>query len=96
MNDFIIWLYDSFFSFIETLTGQSVALIDNAVDKISSITLSNFNINLALFSDTPILASNGYDLAVLFFSVFYTVIFIVIVYKIIKKVIVKITWWNRW
>ncbi len=98
MVDFIEWLVNNFSNFISVLSGMTLNLIDNAFDAYFSgdFTLHELNINLSLFSDTPILSTNVFDLLLLVFSVFYTVVFVVIIYKIIKKVLVTITRWNRW
>lgn len=96
MDNFIEWIFNSFYSFIATITTQTVNLIDNIINDVSSKGLADFDINLVLFSDTSILSTNGYDLLALFFSIFYSVIFIVIVWKIIKKIFVKITGWKKW
>lgn len=96
MENFIIWLTDNFGLFISTLAGESVGLIDMIINSVAEKSLIDYDINLVLFSDTPILITNGFDLLTLFFSIFYTVIFVVIVYKIVKKVFVKITGWNKW
>ena len=42
-----------------------------------------------LFSETPILATNLYDLTSLFFHIFYSVFFHCVIYKVTKKVIKK-------
>ena len=96
MEQFIQWLVSSFGNFIETITAETVDLIDMIINNVAQKGLIDYDINLVLFSDTPILITNGYDLITLFFSIFYSVIFVVIVYKIIKKVFVKITGWKRW
>ena len=98
MIDFIEWLVNNFSSFIGVLSGMTVNLIDNAFGAYFSgdFHLNGLDINLALFSETPILSTNVYDLLLLVFSIFYTTVFVVIIYKIIKKVLVTITRWNKW
>lgn len=96
MERFIQWLVSSFGLFISTITGETVGLINMIIYNVAEKSLTDYDINLVLFSDTPILNANGFDLLTLFFSVFYTLIFVVIVYKVIKKVFVKITGWKRW
>ncbi len=98
MVNFIEWLVNNFSDFISVLSGMTLNLIDNAFGAYFSgdFTLYELNINLSLFSETPILSTNVYDLLLLVFSVFYTVVFVVIIYKIIKKVLVTITRWNKW
>lgn len=98
MVDFIEWLVNNFSNFISVLSGMTVNLIDNAFGAYFSgdFHLNGLDINLVLFSETPILTTNLYDFLLLVFSTFYTIMFVVIVYKIIKKVLITITRWNKW
>lgn len=97
MVDFIEWLYDSFASFISVLSDRTVSLIQIAFGAyVGDYNLIEMDFNLVLFSDTPILSTNVFDMLLLVFSVFYTVVFVVIIYKIIKKVLVTITRWHKW
>ena len=97
MINFIEWLYDSFKSFINILSYNTVEFISNAFGSYSGdYDLMGLDFNLVLFSETPILSTNVYDLLLLVFSIFYTTVFVVIIYKIIKKVLVTITRWNKW
>lgn len=81
----------------ELVTGTIDILINPAVTSVTSKGLLDFDINIVLFSDTPILATNLYDLTSLFFTFFYSVFFIVLLYKVTKKVIRSvfgvIKWW---
>ena len=98
MVNFINWLYHSFVEFISILSSSTANFIQTSMLNFGEIDndLTDLNINLALFSETPILTTNVYDMLLLVFSIFYTVMFVVIIYKIIKKVLVKITGWHRW
>lgn len=96
MESFITWLYDSFVDLIVSLTSRTIDIITMPIEILTGSDLFDYDINLVLFSDTPILTTNAYELLLLFFSIFYSIIFVVIVYKIIKKVVVKITRWNKW
>ena len=97
MVNFISWLYESFSDFIAALSVYTVSMIQEAFSSyVGDFNLTGLDINLALFSDTPILSTNVYDLLLLVFSIFYTTVFVVIIYKIIKKVLVTITRWNKW
>lgn len=96
MESFITWIFESFYLLFETLTLETVAIIDNAYSITNAKTLGDVSINLVLFSDTPIYTGDLWELLTLFFSVFYTIIFVICVWKIIKKVVVKITGWKRW
>lgn len=77
--------------------GIVLSLADNTVILINSIFM-NFSsgnlgdlvdipFNLILFSDTPIVSMNLYDLLVIFFTIFYSMFFIVLLYKATKKFI---------
>lgn len=83
-------------SLIYDLTNSTVDLISGAVINYGK-DLIEYNINIVLFSDTPILATNLEDLTALFFAFFYSVFFIVLLYKVTKKVIKSIfgvlKWW---
>ena len=97
MRDFITWLRHNFIEFIADLSASTVRMVDNVFRHNGDAnTIADFDINLVLFSETPILSTNLYDFLLLAFGTFYTIMFVVIVYKIIKKVLVTITRWNKW
>lgn len=91
-------IFTILYSFInELVSGTIDILINPAVTSVADKGLTDFNINIVLFSDTSILATNLYDLTSLFFTFFYSVFFIVLLYKVTKKVIRSIfgvlKWW---
>ncbi len=98
MVNFIEWLFVSFSDLIASMSGNTVLFVQNTMNSNAEydVYLGEIDIKLTLFSDTPILSTNVFDLLLLVFSVFYTVVFVVIIYKIIKKVLVTITRWNKW
>lgn len=81
----------------ELVSGTIDILINPVVTSVADKGLIDYDINIVLFSETPILATNLYDLTSLFFTFFYSVFFIVLLYKVTKKVIRSIfgvlKWW---
>lgn len=85
-------MFSGIFNVLHNLINQLVLgtidiLINPAVTSVTSKGLIDYDINLVLFSEMPILATNLYDLTSLFFTFFYSVFFIVLLYKISKKII---------
>lgn len=96
MENFINWLADNFYNLLLELTDNTVGIINKILNNIDGRSLADYDINLVLFSDTPILVTDLDQLLMVFFSIFYTVVFVVCVWKIIKKVFRKITGWTKW
>lgn len=96
-------MFESIFS---VLYGLINGLVDGTINVLINPVFENFSdgsglqaiqVNLSLFSETPIISTNLYDLITMFFTIFYSMFFIVLLYKVSKKIIKSIfgvlKWW---
>lgn len=79
------------FNIVSGIVDFTLALIIAIIANIPpGIDLHDIPFNLTLFSETPIIASNVYDILIMFFTIFYSMFFIVLLYKVTKKIIKKV------
>lgn len=68
------------------LVVVTVRLIAYPISELS-VDLSDYDFNLLLFSETPILSMNFVSFLYVFFAIFYSMFFIILLYKATKKFI---------
>lgn len=87
----MIFIFNGIFrllkSIIFELVHGTVGLFDYVFQGMAWELLENYNFNLTLFSDTPIISMNMFELLSIVFTIFYSMFFIVLLYKATKKFI---------
>ncbi|MEM0173883.1 MAG: hypothetical protein QXI16_05190 [Sulfolobaceae archaeon] len=90
-------IFQVLYNMIYDLSASTIdELIVAVFSDITGASIHDINVNLVLFSETPIMSLSMYDLMVLFFTFFYSMFFIVLLYKVSKKVIKSLFGVLRW
>lgn len=84
-------IFTILYDIIWALSINTVTLINNVFGSFNDgDTLYDLQFNLSLFSESPIISTNLFDIILLFFTIFYSMFFIILLYKVTKKIIKKV------
>lgn len=83
-------IFDLISNIVDELVLGTIHIIISPTINLLGYSFGEYDFNLTLFSDIPIISMSLEEALYIFFAIFYGMFFIVLIYKVTKKIIKKV------